>query len=60
VDLQEEEWGVMDWNDLAQEWERRRALVNCGNELSVFIKCGKILDWHRTRYLLEKDSAPWS
>jgi hypothetical protein len=44
MDLQEEGWGGIDWNDLAQDRERWRALVNCGNELSGYIKCGKILD----------------
>jgi hypothetical protein len=28
IDLQEMECGCMDWMDLAQEWERWRALVN--------------------------------
>jgi len=48
MDLQEEEWGGVDWNYLAQDRERWRALVNCGNELRGFINCEKILDWHRT------------
>ena len=32
---------------------------DCGNELSLFIKCGKFLDQLRTCQLL-KDSAAWS
>jgi hypothetical protein len=46
--LQEEGYEDLDWNDLAQDMERFPALVNCGNELSGFTKCGKILDWQRT------------
>jgi hypothetical protein len=41
------EWGEMDWNDLAQDRERWRALVNCIKELPNFIKCGKLLYWHK-------------
>jgi hypothetical protein len=32
----------------------------CGNEPSSSIKCGEFLDYLRTRYLVKKDSAPWS
>ena len=32
----------------------------CGDELSVSIKCGEFLDWLKTGWLLKKDSAPWS
>jgi hypothetical protein len=60
IKLQEEGRGGMDWNDLAQDRESWQALVNFGNELWGFINCGKILDWHRTCQLLEKDSVPWS
>jgi hypothetical protein len=37
MNLQELEWGVMDWIDLAQD------SCKCGNDLSSSIKCGKIL-----------------
>jgi hypothetical protein len=33
----------MDWIELAQDRDRRRALVNAG-----FIKCGEFLDWLKT------------
>jgi len=32
----------------------------CRNEASGSIKCGEILDWLKTGYLLKMDSAPWS
>ena len=31
-----------------------------GNEPSGSIKCGEILDWLRTGWLLKKDSVVWS
>ena len=34
----------MDWIDMAQDRDRWRVLINEGNELSVFIKCGKFMD----------------
>jgi hypothetical protein len=36
--------GVMDWIELAQDRDR----CECGNEPSVFLKCGEFLDWVRT------------
>ena len=36
--------GGIDWIYLAQDRDRRRALVKCGNEPSVSIKRGEILD----------------
>jgi hypothetical protein len=41
------EWGSMDWDDLGQDRERWRELVNFIKELLDFIKCGKLLDWHK-------------
>jgi len=35
---------VMDWFDLAQDWDRWRALVNAVMNLSFSIKCGEFLD----------------
>ena len=32
----------------------------CGNELSVSIKCGAFLDWMKTGLLLKQVSAPCS
>ena len=45
--------GGMDWIDLAQVWDRWRALVNA-------VKCGEFLDYPSTVCLLKKDSALWS
>jgi hypothetical protein len=36
--------GSMDWIDLAQNRDRRRALFKGGNEPSSFIKCREFLD----------------
>jgi len=38
----------MDWIELAQDRDRWRALCECGNETSGFIKCGEFLDWLKT------------
>ena len=32
----------------------------CGNEPLGSVKCGEFIDQLQTRYLLRKDSAPWS
>jgi hypothetical protein len=50
MDFQEVEWVSMDWNDLAQDRDRWRALVNAGS-----IKCGVFIDWLQTGWLLRKD-----
>jgi len=34
----------MDWIDLAQDWDRSRALVNAVMYFQVSIKCGKFLN----------------
>jgi hypothetical protein len=44
VDFQEMRCGGMDWIDLAQDRDRWRALVFCGNEPSGSMKLGEILD----------------
>ena len=44
MDLQEVGGEVMDWIELAQDKDRRRALVNAVMSPSGFIKCGEFLD----------------
>jgi hypothetical protein len=39
MDLQDKGCGVRDWIELAQDRDRRRAVVNAGS-----IKCGEFLD----------------
>ena len=52
--LQEVECGSMDCIEMAQDSDK------CGNELSDSTKCREFLDLLRTRYVLNKDSAPWN
>jgi len=44
TDLQEVGCGCMDWIGLAQDGDRWRTLVECGNEPSGSVKCGEFLD----------------
>ena len=44
MDLQEVGCGYMDWIGLAQDRDRWRTLVECGNEPSGSMKCGEFLD----------------
>jgi hypothetical protein len=48
MDLLEVGCGVMDWIELAQESEMRRALANAVMNLSGSIKCREFLDWLQT------------
>jgi len=36
--------GGMDWIDLAQDWDRWRAVINAVMKLSGSIKCGEFLN----------------
>ena len=45
MDLQEVEWGGMDWIDMAQDRYRwGGGSCECGTEPSGSIKCGEFLD----------------
>ena len=48
MDLQELGCGGMDWIELAEDRNSCGALVNFGNEPSIFIKCGEFLDKLKT------------
>jgi len=44
MDLRQVEYEGTNWIDLAQDRDRWRALVQCGNEPSGSVKCGEFLD----------------
>jgi hypothetical protein len=44
MDIKELECGSMDWIELAQDWDRWRALANAVMNPQVSLKFGEILD----------------
>jgi len=36
--------GDMIWIDLAHDWGKVAGVCECGNEISVYTKCGEFLD----------------
>jgi hypothetical protein len=60
MDLQEVGCGGMGWIELAQNTDRRRALVNAAMHILVPLNAGIFFDWLRTGQLVRKDSVPWS
>jgi hypothetical protein len=44
MDLQEVGYRSRDWIELAQDMDRWRAICDCGNKPSGFIKCGEFHD----------------
>jgi hypothetical protein len=45
MDLGEVGWGDVDWNDLAKDRNRWRALANSVLNLRVNMKCWKTTEW---------------
>jgi hypothetical protein len=60
MDLGEIVWDGMDWNDLAEDRDQWRALVNTVMNLRVPLNAWEILEWLHNWRLLKKGSAPWS
>jgi hypothetical protein len=54
MDLHEVGFRVMDWNELVQDRESGRALVNAVVNPRGSIKCGEFLDY------LQTVTVPWS
>jgi hypothetical protein len=59
LDLREIGWDGMDWIDLLEDRDQRRAAVNTViNNTSGSIKCWEVLEWLHNWQLLKKGSAP--
>jgi len=57
MDLEERVWDIVDWNDLAQNWNTGRDFCQHSNESASFLKCGEFLDLGKC-YHLKKGCAP--
>jgi hypothetical protein len=58
INLGEIGWDGVDWINMAQNRDQRRALVNTVVEPSGSIKCWEFLEWLDNWRLLKKVSAP--
>ena len=56
VDFKEIGWESANWIRPAQDRDKRRSSCEHGNETSGCTKCGEILDWLWTCWILNKDS----
>jgi hypothetical protein len=59
IDLREIGWDGIDWIDLAQDRNQRRALVNRSDEPSSSIKCWEVLEKLYNWQLLKKGSTQY-
>jgi hypothetical protein len=58
MDLREIGWDGVDWDDLAQDRDHWKALVNTVMNLLGSIECWEVLEWLHNWRLLKKGSAP--
>lgn len=59
LNIKEMEMCSVDWNQLAQDVDQRRVVLNntVWTNLWFFIKCGEFVDWLRNSKILRKESA---